>query len=41
MPDQRIWRRPKGDPDANAWHALRVGIVIFILLLMGLPAAFA
>lgn len=37
MPHRQTFRRPKIGPNADAWHTLRVGAVIFVFLLVCLP----
>ena len=35
--DGRLLRRRKTDPDRDALHTLRIGLVIFLILFLGLP----
>lgn len=39
--EHRILRRPKTSPDRDALHTMRVGLVIFVLLWILLPAIMA
>lgn len=39
--EHRILRRPKTCPDRDALHTIRVGLVIFVLLWILLPALMA
>lgn len=35
--DDRLLRRRKTDPNRDALHTLRIGLVIFLVLFFGLP----
>lgn len=39
--EHRILRRPKTCPDRDALHTMRVGLLIFVVLLIVLPALMA
>ncbi len=39
MPDP-VLRRPKRSPCDDFWHTIRVGIPIFVVLLVALPVMF-
>ncbi len=40
MKSHQTFRRPKETPCADFWHTIRIGLAIFVALIIGLPLVF-
>lgn len=38
MKNEPVFRRPKSCPARDFWYTLKIGLVIFVLLIITLPA---